>query len=369
MRLRTPIALAVGTAAFGLLVGLFANSAAVQSAPPGLPCPVQLPDNTNAISPGSTTLLRPFQQNVLVFGRVTDANQQGLTDVFVQTFVNGQATGSNTVTQRDGCFVFKVPTAVALVDQSVSFEFSALGYSNQRLDNQPVPNPTWTSDSSRIRLPLPPVTLAAEPPPVPPPGAPPTPPGPPLDVVAKAGWQKVTVDWDPPANQGTYPVMNYRVQASPGASVCLSRSTDEKLTQCTFTGLDPGTPYTFTVQGLSGGGWGAQSAPSNAATPYELKITASDRKKLTFRRVSLGSEVSARGAAFGYPAGTRITVFVREGDSGQWVEQKRSTLTSDATGNFSWKRKFSKSKDGTAISVQFAIGADRSNPVRLPPVS
>jgi hypothetical protein len=50
------------------------------------------------------------------------------------------------------------------------------------------------------------------------------------------------------------------------------------------------------------------------------------------------------------------------------VEQKNSGLTTNAAGTFSWQRKFSKGKDGTAISVQFGIGPDRSNAVRIPPV-
>jgi hypothetical protein len=99
-----------------------------------------------------------------------------------------------------------------------------------------------------------------------------------------------------------------------------------------------------------------------------LKITGYGRKKLSFLRIPLGSEVSARGTAFGYPAGTRIKVFIKEGDSGQWVEQKNSGLTTNAAGTFSWQRKFSRGKDGTPISVQFGIGSDRSNAVRIAPV-
>jgi hypothetical protein len=209
--------------------------------------------------------------------------------------------------------------------------------------------------------------------PEPDPNVPATPPGAPTNVVAKGGWQTVTVSWDAPKDQGTYPITNYLAQATavgaaPAGNVCITRLTDAKLTECTFTSLKPGVRYTFTVQGLNGGGWGARSEPSNIATPYELKITGYGRKKLSFLKIPLGSEVSAKGTSLGYPAGTRITVFIKEGDSGQWVEQKNSGLTTNAAGTFSWQRKFSKGKDGTPISVQFGIGPDRSNVVRIPPV-
>jgi hypothetical protein len=209
--------------------------------------------------------------------------------------------------------------------------------------------------------------------PEPDPNVPATPPGAPTNVVAKGGWQTVTVSWDAPKDQGTYPITNYLAQATavgsaPAGNVCITRLTDAKLTECTFTSLKPGVQYTFRVQGLNGGGWGARSEASNVATPYEVKITGYGRKKLSFLKIPLGSEVSARGTALGYPAGTRINVFIKEGDSGQWVEQKNSGLTTNATGTFSWKRKFSKGKDGTPISVQFGVGPDRSNAVRIPPV-
>jgi hypothetical protein len=209
--------------------------------------------------------------------------------------------------------------------------------------------------------------------PEPDPNIPATPPGAPLNVVAKGGWQTVTVSWEPPTDQGTYPITNYLAQATavgaaPAGNVCITRLTDAKLTECTFTSLRPGVQYTFTVQGLNGGGWGARSAASNAAAPYELKVTGYGRKKLSFLKIPLGSEVSAKGTSLGYPAGMRISVFVKEGDTGQWVEQAKSGLTTNASGTFSWQRKFSRSKDGTPISVQFGIGTDRSNAVRIPAV-
>jgi hypothetical protein len=209
--------------------------------------------------------------------------------------------------------------------------------------------------------------------PEPDPNVPATPPGPPLNVVAKAGWQTVTVSWDPPTSEGTYPITNYLAQATavgaaPAGNVCITRLTDAKLTECTFTSLKPGVQYTFRVQGLNGGGWGERSAASNIATPYELKTTGYGRKKLSFLKVQLGSEISARGTALGYPAGTRISVFMKEGDTGPWVAQKKANVVSDSQGRFSWTRKLGPGKNRLAISVQFGIATDRSNVVRLPAV-
>ena len=209
--------------------------------------------------------------------------------------------------------------------------------------------------------------------PEPDPNAPATPPGPPLNVVAEGGWQTVTVNWDPPTDQGTYPVTNYLVQATavgstPAGNVCITRLTDAKLTECTFTSLRPGVEYTFRVQGLNGGGWGQRSEASNAATPYELKITGSDRTKRKVLFVVVGSEVRASGTAFGYAAGTRITPFFKVGDAGSWQEGTKSNLKVRKDGTFSWKRDFPKKVNGQAISVQFGIANDRSNVVRVNPV-
>ena len=88
--------------------------------------------------------------------------------------------------------------------------------------------------------------------PEPDPNVPATPPGAPTNVVAKGGWQTVTVSWDPPKDQGTYPITNYLAQATaigsaPSGNVCITRLTDAKLTECTFTSLKPGVQYTFRV--------------------------------------------------------------------------------------------------------------------------
>ena len=150
--------------------------------------------------------------------------------------------------------------------------------------------------------------------------------------------------------------------------MCVSRRSDPKLTQCTFTNLTAGIQYTFRVQALNGGGWGAESAPSNPASPSDLRITNQQRKKLTFLRIPLGSEVRAGGTAFGFPARTQLGVWIKEGNGGQWVQQAGARLTTDNSGRFSWSRNFSKNKDATPIWVRFSVGSNFSNEVVLPAV-
>lgn len=205
------------------------------------------------------------------------------------------------------------------------------------------------------------------PPPDPSP-TPATPPGAPTDVVAKGGWKSVTVDWSAPANQGSFPITTYLVKASPGGQLCLARRSDANPTRCTFTSLTAGTQYTFRVQALNGGGWGAESAPSNSASPSDLRITSQQRKKLSFLGIPLGSEVRAGGSAFGFPARTQLGVWIKEGNTGQWVQQTGARLTTDNAGRFSWSRNFSRNKDATPIWVRFSVGSNFSNEVVLPVV-
>jgi hypothetical protein len=174
--------------------------------------------------------------------------------------------------------------------------------------------------------------------------------GAPTNVVATSKWQRVQVNWEAPASSGTYPITNYLVQATPGGSVCVTRLTDKKLTQCSFNNITPGTKYTFKVQALTGAGWGPMSAVSNAASPYELRVTGSDRKKGGLFQL-FKSEAKVNGTAKGYPAGTRIHSWYKLGD-GAWAEG--SEVKSDASGNFKWSKKFERKYDGTTIQVRFS---------------
>ena len=188
----------------------------------------------------------------------------------------------------------------------------------------------------------------------------------PTNVVATAGWNKVTVDWTAPTYTGSYPITNYLVQASPGGTVCITRLTDPKLNQCTYTSLTPGVQYTFRVQALNGAGWGDRSAASNVATPQNLRITSYKRTKLNFF-LGGGSKVIVSGSAAGFPNGTRITPYLMWGNSGTWEEQRNSGLTAQG-GRFSWERKFSKNNNGKTLSVKFMIAPNESNSVSMGPV-
>lgn len=193
------------------------------------------------------------------------------------------------------------------------------------------------------------------------------PPGAPTDVVATGGWNKVTVEWKAPTYTGSYPITNYLVQASPGSRVCITSLRDTKLTECTFTSLTPGTQYTFTVQGLNGGGWGDRSAASNVASPQNLKVTSYSRTKIRFLFVDRGSEVKVGGIAPGFAAGTKIVPWVKIGDQ-DWTSSANSGLAVNSSGRFEWKRKFSKNQNGQTITVRFAIGENFSNTVSIPRV-
>lgn len=97
------------------------------------------------------------------------------------------------------------------------------------------------------------------------PPVPPVPSSPPRDVVAVAGDRRAVISWTEPAVAGSFPVTNYQVTAIPGGRTCL---TSAPTLTCTVTGLSNGTTYTFLARALTGAGWSADSAPSNAVTPH-----------------------------------------------------------------------------------------------------
>lgn len=120
-----------------------------------------------------------------------------------------------------------------------------------RLVNAVGPGP-WSAASA----PFTPQSSAPTPPP------PAIPPGPPTGVTAIAGTSSADVSWTPPTDTGSFPVSSYIVRSHPGSHLCLTESTT-----CTVENLTGDTPYTFTVQALSGAGVGPASAPSAPVTP------------------------------------------------------------------------------------------------------
>lgn len=204
----------------------------------------------------------------------------------------------------------------------------------------------------------------------------------PKNVVATSKWQRVQVNWDAPESSGTYPITNYLVKASPGGAVCITKLADAKFTQCSLNRLTPGTKYTVQVQALTGAGWGAFSTASNVASPYEIKIAGYGRKKLNVFNL-FRSEVSARGTALGYPAGTKIHSWYKVGENGTWT--KGDPVSSNQESKFSWTKKFDRKLNSTSIWVAFSVEApggkwnknakfndpnlDKSQEVRVPGVS
>ena len=192
-------------------------------------------------------------------------------------------------------------------------------------------------------------------------------PGAPTDVVATSLWNRVQVNWTAPSDQGTTPVLNYLVNAHPGAKVCITSVVkDKKPTQCSFNGqLTAGTKYTFTVSALNFGGWGDASSASAPASPQSLGITSYKRSKVF---LSFDSKVDVGGIAPGYPARTKVTPWVKVGDTGTWVAQKGSLATVNASGKFGWGARFKRNAASQAIYVKFTVdGTNFSNIVQIRP--
>jgi len=90
------------------------------------------------------------------------------------------------------------------------------------------------------------------------------PPTAPQDVTAYAGDGSAFVTWDPPADDGGSPVLEYTVTASPGGQTAVA---DGLSINAEVAGLTNGTAYTFTVTAANDPGAGPPSAPSNEVTP------------------------------------------------------------------------------------------------------
>ena len=90
-------------------------------------------------------------------------------------------------------------------------------------------------------------------------------PNPPLNVAAMTSRShQAEVSWDPPthsSNPAPFPVDSYTVTASPGSTTCLW---EQGPLACTFTNLDDGIPYTFSVTATNSAGDSSPSLPSNS---------------------------------------------------------------------------------------------------------
>jgi YVTN family beta-propeller protein len=186
---------------------------------------------------------------------------------------------------------------------------------------------------------------------VPPPPAPPTPASPPSDVVASAGDASASVSWAAPASSGSFPVSNYLVTSSPDGRICLTSALS-----CTVTGLSNGTPYTFTVKALTGAGWSAASAPSNAVTPE-----AAPKPSITITGSREGKRIDVAGATTGFGMGGELKPWIRPAGRTLFTQGVATILVS-MDGTFEWGR-----RSGKQVSVYVATpdGSLRSNTVTI----
>jgi len=181
----------------------------------------------------------------------------------------------------------------------------------------------------------------------------PTPPSPPRDVTATAGDASATITWQAPASTGSYPVTDYEMTSSPGGRTCLVSTTT-----CRIAGLTNGTSYTFTARALSGAGWSAASAPSNAVTPRAEPPTST----IVITGTRSAAKATVTGKTNGFGMGGMVTAHTRTARGTPYTPG--STALVSTTGNFEWSRGISKRK---TLWVYFTGGDAKSNVLVLRP--
>ena len=130
-------------------------------------------------------------------------------------------------------------------------------------------------------------------------------------------------------------------------------------TACTIDGLTNGTAYTVTVRALSGAGWSAASAPSEAVVPradQSASLTIAGSRGSGAER----SMITVRGTSTGL-AGARVTLWLAMGD--RKATPAAATVQIKADGTFTWSRKLTR-----AVVIYAEAGGMRSNVIRLPAV-
>ena len=244
-----------------------------------------------------------------------------------QPFTPGSVTGSLTATAVNGVATF---TFTGASEGLVTFQFS---------------DGTLSGLASIV------VTGGGGAAPTPAPVFPPSAPG---AASAQAGNGEVTVSWTAPASQGSFPVSNYQVQASPGGKGCLAPAT---ATTCRIAGLRNGTTYTFSVRALNGGGWGAW-ADAGTVTPTpspepaaSIVITGSRSGNERFARV-VGQTTGLDRAV--------LQSMVRLSPQTEFAAG--SAVQVDSTGEFAWKRRTAASR---VVDVYFTAGEITSNTVTI----
>ena len=253
---------------------------------------------------------------------ITQCDQPLGTVTFTDTFWDTQTTGRNTTAANRG-----TPKTTAQMTSLSTF-------SNWSIVDTTPGNATWGICSS-LNSGYPFLQWVAEqqgwtcsaPPPPNPPAPAPTPATPPTGVTAQSGDASASVTWSAPASSGSYAVSTYLVRSSPDGRTCLTAT----LT-CTVTGLRNGTPYTFTVQALTGAGW---SSPSVASAP----VVPVKAPSIVITGTRSGAAAVLNGTSSGL-AGKSLTVMVRFRGEKSFTE--RGAVTPDARDAFTWRIKTGK---------------------------
>lgn len=108
--------------------------------------------------------------------------------------------------------------------------------------------------------------------------------GPPQEVRAVGAVRAGTISWQPPVNDGGYPVNGYSVLHSDGTTACTA-SADQR--SCLVTNLRSVTNYSFRVVAITALGVGAASPSTSMTTPAAAPLAPTDLEVTPFARRSV----------------------------------------------------------------------------------
>ena len=158
----------------------------------------------------------------------------------------------------------------------------------------------------------------------------------PREVSAVAGDGSALVSWRVPESEGSFPVTDYEVRASPGGQSCVVKV---PALSCTISGLSHGTAYTFEVRALNGAGWGSWSVASDPVTPV------GPTPRPTIMITGYRGEGADAGRVFADGVTTRLAgqrLQARVHLQGEVLYYNGSTPAVASDGSFRWQRKTNK---------------------------